>query len=69
MSSVMHKQSTGAILRKQQLLVLMILAFLTLFAVTYVMLYTVAHVDLWHVLQSVAIMYGHHSVAIMYGHP
>ena len=68
MSSVMHKQSTSAILRKQQLLVLVILALLTLFVVTYVMLYAFAHVDLWQVLQSVAIMYGHNSVAIMYGH-
>ena len=59
MSSVMHKQSTSAILRKQQLLVLVILALLTLFVVTYVMLYAIAHVDLWQVLQSVAILYGH----------
>ena len=40
-------------------LVLLILALLTLFAVTYFMLYAVAHVDLWHMLHSTAILYGH----------
>ena len=59
MSSVMHKQSTSVTLRKQQLLVLMILALLTLFVVTYVMLYAVAHVDLWHMVQPLALQYGH----------
>lgn len=60
MSTVMHKQATSVTLRKQQILVLVILSLLTLFAVTYVMLYAVAHVDLWHMLQSVAYVYGHH---------
>ena len=59
MSSVMHKQSTSVTLRKWQMLVLMILALLTLLAVIYVMLYTVAHVDLWHMFQPLALMYGH----------
>ena len=59
MSTVLHKQSTSVTLRKQQLLVLLILALLTLFAVTYFMLYAVAHVDLWHMLHSTAILYGH----------
>ncbi len=59
MSSVIHKQSTSVTLRKQQLLVMMILALLTLLAVTYFMIYGVAHVDLWHMLHSTAIMYGH----------
>ena len=68
MSTVLHKQSRSVTLRKQQMLVLMILVFLTLFAVSYFMLYAVAHVDLWQVLRSVAIMYWHSSVAIMYGH-
>ena len=38
---------------------LMTLALLTLLAVIYVMLYAVAHVDLWHVFQPLALMYGH----------
>jgi uncharacterized protein YpmS len=59
MSSVIHKQSTSVTLRKWQMLVLMILALLTLLAVIYVMLYTVAHVDLWHMFQPLALMYGH----------
>jgi hypothetical protein len=59
MSTVLHKQSTRVTLRKQQMLVLMILVLLTLFAVTYFMLYTVAHVNLWHMVQPLAIQYGH----------
>jgi hypothetical protein len=59
MSTVMHKQSKSVTLRKQQLLVLLILALLTLFAVTYLMLSAVAHIDSWHVLQSLAIQYRH----------
>ncbi len=59
MSTVLHKQSTRVTLRKQQLLVLMILVLLTLFAVTYFMLYAVAHVDPWHMLHSTAFLYGH----------
>ena len=59
MSTVLHKQSTRVTLRKQQLLVLLILALLTLFAVTFVMLYAVAHVDLWHLVQPLALQYGH----------
>jgi uncharacterized protein YpmS len=59
MSSVIHKQSTSITLRKWQMLVLMILALLTLLVVTYVMLSTVAHVDLWHMVQPLALMYGH----------
>ena len=59
MSTVLHKQSTRVTLRKQQLLVLMILALLTLLAVTYFMFYAVAHVDLWHVLHSITFVYRH----------
>jgi len=59
MSTVLHKQSTRVTLRKQQLLVLMILVLLTLFAITYFMLYAVVHVDLWHMVQPLAIQYGH----------
>ena len=61
MSTVMHKQSRSVTLRKQQILVLLILALLTLFAVTYVMLYTVAHVNLWYMAHSLApqILYRH----------
>jgi hypothetical protein len=61
MSTVLHKQSTRVTLRKQQLLVLMMLALLTLLVVTYFMLYAVAHVDAWHVVQSLApqLQYGH----------
>lgn len=59
MSSVMHKQSASVTLRKWQMLVLMALALLTLLAVIYVMLSAVAHIDLWHVFQPLAIMYGH----------
>jgi hypothetical protein len=61
MSTVLHKQSRSVTLRKQQMLVLMILALLTLLAVTYFMLYAVAHVDPWHVVQSLApqILYRH----------
>ena len=59
MSTVLHKQSTSVTLRKQQMLVLMILALLTLLAVTYFMLYAVAHVDPWHMVQSLAIVYRH----------
>jgi len=55
----MHKQSTSVTLRKWQMLVLMTLALLTLLAVIYVMLYAVAHVDLWHMFQPLALMYGH----------
>ena len=59
MSSVMHKQSASVTLRKWQMLVLMTLALLTLLAIVYVMLYAVAHIDLWHVFQPLALMYGH----------
>jgi hypothetical protein len=61
MSTVIHKQSTGVTLRKQQMLILMILALLTLFAVTYIMLYAVAHVNLWYMAHSLApqILYRH----------
>ena len=59
MSTVLHKQSTRVTLRKQQLLVLMILVLLTLFAVSYFMLYAVVHIDIWHMLHSTAFMYGH----------
>jgi len=59
MSTVMHKQSRGVTLRKQHLLVLLILALLTLFVVTYVMFYAVVHVDLWHMVQPMAVQYGH----------
>jgi hypothetical protein len=59
MSTVIYKQSRSVTLRKQQMLVLMILALLTLFAVTYFMFYAVAHIDPWHVVQSLALVYGH----------
>ena len=59
MSTVLHKQSTRVTLRKQQQLVLMILVLLTLLAVTYFMLYAVVRVDLWHMVQPLAIQYGH----------
>jgi hypothetical protein len=59
MSTVLHKQSTRVTLRKQQMLVLMMLALLTLLVVTYFMLYTVAHVNPWHIVQQLAIVYGH----------
>ena len=59
MSTVLHKQSRSVTLRKQQMLVLMILVLLTVLAVTYFMLYAVAHFDLWHMLHSTAFMYGH----------
>ena len=59
MSSVMHKQSTSVTLRKWQMLVLMTLALLTLLAIIYVMLYAVAHIDLWRMFQPLALMYGH----------
>ena len=59
MSTVLHKQSTRVTLRKQQLLVLMMLVLLTLLVVTYFMLYTVAHVNPWHIVQQLAIVYGH----------
>ncbi|MFL5657961.1 MAG: hypothetical protein ACJ8CB_27745 [Ktedonobacteraceae bacterium] len=59
MSTVLHKQSRSVTLRKQQMLVLMILVLLTVLAVTYFMLYAVAHVDLWHMFQPLALQYGH----------
>ena len=59
MSTVLHKQSRSVTLRKQQMLVLMILVLLTLLVVTYFMLYTVAHVNPWHLVQQLAIVYGH----------
>ena len=59
MSTVLHKQSTRVTLRKQQQLVLMILVLLTLFAVTYFMLYAVVHVNPWHIVQQMAFTYGH----------
>ena len=59
MSTVLHKQSTSVTLRKQQMLVLMILALLTLLVVTYFILYAVVHIDPWHMVQSLAIVYRH----------
>ena len=59
MSTVLHKQSRSVTLRKQQLLILMILVLLTLLAITYFMLYTVAHFDPWHMVQQMAIVYRH----------
>jgi hypothetical protein len=59
MSTVLHKQSRSVTLRKQQMLVLMILVLLTLFAVTYFMLYAVAHVNPWHMVQQLTFVYGH----------
>ena len=59
MSTVLHKQSTRVTLRKQQMLVLMFLVLFTLLAITYFMLYAVAHLDLWHMVQPLAIQYGH----------
>ena len=59
MSTVMHKQSRSVILRKQQMLILMILVLFTLLAITYFMLFTVAHVNPWHIVQQFAIVYRH----------
>jgi hypothetical protein len=59
MSTVLHKQSTRVTLRKQQMLVLMILVLLTLLAVTYFMLYAVVHINPWHIVQQMAFTYGH----------
>lgn len=59
MSTVMHKQSRSITLRKQQMLVLTILIILTLLAVSYVMLNAVVHVDPWHTVESLAIVYRH----------
>jgi hypothetical protein len=59
MSTILHKQSRSVTLRKQQMLVLMILVLLTLFAVTYFMLYAVAHVNPWHMVQQLTFVYGH----------
>ena len=59
MSTILHKQSRSVTLRKQQMLVLMILVLLTLLVVTYFMLYTVAHVNPWHMVQQLTFVYGH----------
>ena len=59
MSTILHKQSRSVTLRKQQMLVLMILVLLTLFVVTYFMLYAVAHVNPWHMVQQLTFVYGH----------
>lgn len=52
MSMSLHKQSTtvSSTQRKWQMLALVILTFLTIVAITYVMLYTVAHIDLLHLM-------------------
>jgi len=59
MSTVLYKQSRSVTLRQQQMLVLMILVLLTLLVVTYFMLYTVAHVNPWHMVQQLTFVYGH----------
>ena len=47
----LHKQTTGSsVQRKWQMLALIILAFLTVVVITYVMLYTVVHIDLLHLM-------------------
>ena len=53
MSTILHKQSTtNAAQRKWQTLALIILVFLTLVAIAYVLLYTVGHINLLHLLLS-----------------
>ena len=39
-----------ALLRKQQMIALMIIAFLTLVIITFTLLYTVAHINVWHLV-------------------
>lgn len=46
------------VLRKQQMLALMILAFLTAVAVSYLLLTAVAHIDIWHIASYVFMYYG-----------
>jgi hypothetical protein len=65
MSTILHKQSTtNAAQRKWQMLALIILAFLTIIAIAYVLLYTVGHINLLHSLLSAELTPG-----VMYGHP
>ena len=64
MSTILHKQSTtNAAQRKWQMLALIILAFLTIVAIGYVLLYTVGHINLLHSLLSAD------TPGVMYGHP
>ena len=65
MSTILHKQSTtNADQRKWQMLALIILAFLTLVAIAYVLLYTVGHINLLHSLLSAVL-----TPNAMYGRP
>jgi hypothetical protein len=53
MSMIIPGQSTSrAAQRRWQMLALIILTFLTVVAITYVLLYTVVHVDLLHMFMS-----------------
>jgi len=53
MSMSLRKQSTtGSVQRKWQMLALIILAFLTVVVITYVMLYTVGHINLLHLMSA-----------------
>lgn len=54
MSMILHKQATttSSAQRKWQMLALIILTFLTIVAITYVLLYTVGHVNLLHLALS-----------------
>ena len=62
MSTILHKQfTTNAAQRKWQMLALIILAFLTIVAIGYVLLYTVGHINLLHLLSDELtpdVMYG-----------
>lgn len=65
MSMSLRKQSTtGSVQRKWQMLALIILAFLTVVVITYVMFYTVGHINLLHLMSA-----GGVTPDAMYGRP
>ena len=49
---IQYKETSSMALRKWQLLVLVVLAFLTIVAISYFTLYTVGHIDPLHVFLS-----------------
>jgi len=51
-SMIQYKQTSGMTLRKWQMLALIVLAFLTIIAISYFTLYTVGHIDPLHLFLS-----------------
>lgn len=54
MSMIQYRQTTRMALRKWQMLALIVLAFLTIVAISYFTLYTVGHIDPLHLFMSLS---------------